>query len=207
MTKSKVPKRYSAEPSRLYDFMHECVVYCPKCKSVAIVTIPYFQDYKNSKLLCTSCHFSEKTKDRIRYRTTFKNKCANCLESITKIIDGRKNIPSYVNIICPACKNTNKIKENWEAYILKYNETGIIDPAFGLPLWYQEAVKENIIWAFNDQHLTEIKKYVTATLRERTTDKFKMTMVERLPDFIKSAKNRDEVIKAIEKMEYKISQN
>ena len=75
-----------------------------------------------------------------------------------------------------------------------------IDPAFGLPLWYQDIVKGNIIWAFNMRHLTEIKNYVKSTLRERTTDKFKMTMVEKLPDFIKMAKNREEVLKALQGM-------
>jgi hypothetical protein len=46
----------------------------------------------------------------------------------------------------------------------------------------------------------EIKHYVQATLRERTTDKFKMTMVERLPDFIKLAKNREEILKTLTQM-------
>jgi hypothetical protein len=51
--------------------------------------------------------------------------------------------------------------------------------------------------------LLEIKAYVGSKLRERSTDRFKMTMVEKLPDFIKSAKNREEVLKAIGRMEKK----
>ena len=61
----------------------------------------------------------------------------------------------------------------------------------------------NTIWAYNLRHITEIKNYVRSTLRERTTDRFKMTMVEKLPDFIKLAKNREEVLKALERMETK----
>ena len=65
-------------------------------------------------------------------------------------------------------------------------------------------MKGEIIWAYNQKHLLEIENYVRATLRERTTDRFKMTMVEKLPDFIKSAKNRDEVLKALDRMKNKL---
>jgi hypothetical protein len=115
-------------------------------------------------------------------------------------LEGHKTIPSYINLTCKYCKTVNKVNENWESYVAKYNDSGIIDPAFGLPLWYQGTVKGDIIWAYNLRHLTEIRNYVQATLRERSTDKFKMTMVEKLPDFIKMAKNRDEVLKALQRM-------
>ncbi|MBK6821830.1 MAG: hypothetical protein IPG87_02125 [Saprospiraceae bacterium] len=72
-----------------------------------------------------------------------------------------------------------------------------------MPLWYSGSVKGELIWAYNQKHLLEIENYVRATLRERTTDRFKMTMVEKLPDFIKSAKNREEVLKTLEKMQNK----
>jgi len=114
--------------------------------------------------------------------------------------DGYKTIPAFLNVKCNACQTINKVKENWESYILRYQEFGIIDPAFGLPLWFQDSVKGNMIWAYNLRHLIEIKNYVQATLRERTTDKFKMTMVEKLPDFIKMAKNRKDVLKSIDRM-------
>jgi hypothetical protein len=115
-------------------------------------------------------------------------------------IEGYKALPTYVNLTCNSCKTINQVRENWESYIAKYQESGIIDPAFGLPLWFQDTVKGDKIWAYNMRHLPEIKNYVHATLRERTTDRFKMTMVEKLPDFIKLAKNRKEVMKAIERM-------
>ena len=81
---------------------------------------------------------------------------------------------------------------------MKYNEGGITDPTFGLQLWYQEEVNGNVLWAFNYAHLIEIKNYVSAQLGERSTTRFSMTMGEKLPSFIKSAKNRDEVLQALE---------
>ncbi|MBK6362675.1 MAG: hypothetical protein IPF52_03920 [Saprospiraceae bacterium] len=193
--------RYTGDPERLYDFMDEFTVHCHKCDGKAEVSIPSHFDYKNAVLKCTSCHYSEKAIDRIRHKPTGKAKCHQCLEFLDlTVLKGYKSIPSYVNITCKYCKTINKVNENWEPYIAKYHDSGIIDLAFGLPLWYQDIVKGNIIWAFNMRHLTEIKNYVKSTLRERTTDKFKMTMVEKLPDFIKMAKNREEVLKALQGM-------
>ncbi|MBK9256698.1 MAG: hypothetical protein IPM42_14515 [Saprospiraceae bacterium] len=194
-------KRYQAEPLRLYDLMNEFSVHCPKCDGKAEINVPLPFDFKNGTLKCTACHFSEKATELLRYKPSGKAKCHHCLEFLDlTVIDGYKNIPSYINVTCKYCKTINKVRENWESYISKYQESGIIDPSFGLPLWFQDSVKGNIIWAYNLRHLTEIKNYVQATLRERTTDRFKMTMVEKLPDFIKLAKNRKEVLKAIDRM-------
>lgn len=193
--------RYRAEPLRLYDLMSEFLVYCPKCDGRAEIKLSQTFDYKSATLKCTSCHFLEKAVDLTRHKPSGKAKCHHCLEFLDLTgIDGFKSIPTYVNVTCKYCKTINKVRENWESYILKYHDSGIIDPAFGLPLWFQDAAKGNIIWAYNLRHLTEIKNYVHATLRERTTDKFKMTMVEKLPEFIKLAKNRKEVLKAIDRM-------
>ena len=196
--------RYKGDPLRLYDLMDSFSVHCPKCDGHAQISVPIYFDYKNAALKCTSCHFSEKATNLVRYKPTGKAKCFQCLEFLDlSIIDGYKTIPSYINITCKYCKTINKVSQNWESYIEKYKDSGIKDPAFGLPLWYQDSVKGNTIWAYNLRHITEIKNYVRSTLRERTTDRFKMTMVEKLPDFIKLAKNREEVLKALERMETK----
>ncbi|HRG34262.1 MAG: hypothetical protein JNK69_06235 [Saprospiraceae bacterium] len=197
-------ERYESEPIRLYDLMNEFAVHCPKCQGRAIVSVGQVFDFKNAMLKCTACHFSEAGKDRMRYIVSSKAKCRHCLEWLVMDIAERKSIPKYVNVTCGNCNTLNRISENWESYQLKYNPSGILDPAFGLPLWYSGSVKGEIIWAYNQKHLLEIENYVRATLRERTTDRFKMTMVEKLPDFIKSAKNRDEVLKALDRMKNKL---
>lgn len=136
----------------------------------------------------------------MRYRSTAKAKCGNCLAKLNIDVEGRKTIPKYIIVVCNECKAKNKVAENWEAYIQTYNKAGIIDPIFGLPLYYQTKIKEEILWAYNKDHLIAIKDYVSSDLRERTSHKFKMTMVEKLPQFIKNAKNREEVLKAIDKI-------
>ncbi|MGB4775795.1 MAG: hypothetical protein WBP45_11525, partial [Daejeonella sp.] len=78
------------------------------------------------------------------------------------------------------------------------------DPVFKLPLWLQAEIKGHLFWAYNRQHLNEIKNYVGSKLRERLIKDYKYTtMVEKLPNFIKDAKNREAIIKLIEKLERK----
>jgi hypothetical protein len=84
---------------------------------------------------------------------------------------------------------------------LSYRSSGAAsDPLFNLPLWLQTEIRGNLFWAYNRRHLQDIKTYVQAKLRERQSDGY-TTMVERLPQFIKSAKNRDAILKAIDQLE------
>jgi hypothetical protein len=195
--------RYTGEPKRLYDFMETFAVVCPKCEAKAEVKLPHFLDIKNAKWHCPSCYSSETMRSRIRYVYSGKAKCNSCLEWLDLDTEPFKKIPKYTNIRCSSCDTINKVRENLTEMYLPYSKERISDPAFGLPLWYTDAVKGETIWAYNVQHLQEIKSYVVSKLRERTTDRFKMTMVEKLPEFIKSAKNREEILKAIGRMEEK----
>lgn len=192
-------RRYVGQPKRLYDFMDYFDVLCPRCQKHGKIDLPHFLDTKNATFKCQNCHFSEKANDRLRFRSVAKTKCINCENKLEVPIEGRKKIPKYIVIPCQICNTRNRIAENWETYFLKYNESGIVDPVFGLPLYYQMSFRNEIFWAYNDDHLREIRNYVASELRERSTNKFKMTMVEKLPQFIKEAKNRTELIKLLDK--------
>jgi hypothetical protein len=59
------------------------------------------------------------------------------------------------------------------------------------------------LWAYNLQHLDLIRRFVAADLRERAPwydHGRKMTLVARLPAWMKSAKNRDEVLRAVDRL-------
>lgn len=80
---------------------------------------------------------------------------------------------------------------------------GPLDWYFGLPLWLQTPCRGNILWAFNEEHLDFLERYVTATQRIKFNAKGQPrngTMASRLPLWMKSAKNRDEVIKSIARL-------
>ncbi|MFD8201195.1 hypothetical protein [Streptomyces sp. NPDC059701] len=77
------------------------------------------------------------------------------------------------------------------------------DPYFGLPLWLQTETRHGWVWAYNLEHLDLIKRFVQASLREGIPwhdHGRKMTVVARLPAWMQHAKNRDEVLRAIDRI-------
>ncbi|MEU5710726.1 hypothetical protein [Streptomyces flaveolus] len=77
------------------------------------------------------------------------------------------------------------------------------DPYFRARLWLQRETRQGRVGAYDLRHLDLIRRYVAAALRERApwhdTGR-KMTLVARLPSWMKSAKNRDEVLRAIDRL-------
>ena len=76
---------------------------------------------------------------------------------------------------------------------------GAFDPWFGLPLWLQAPCCGEVLWAWNRGHLDFLRQYVTASLREREPN-LNRSMASRLPRWIKAAKNRDEIVRCIERL-------
>ena len=74
-----------------------------------------------------------------------------------------------------------------------------VDWYFRLPLWLEISCGGELLWAYNLEHLELLEKYVAAKLRERTK-KGRSSFFSKLPKWIKSAKNRDEILKAIQKL-------
>ena len=80
---------------------------------------------------------------------------------------------------------------------------GPYDWYFRLPLWLQTPCCGEILWAFNEEHLSFLERCITATQRIKFHAEGQLrngTMASRLPIWMKRAKNRDAVIKGIEQL-------
>jgi hypothetical protein len=81
-------------------------------------------------------------------------------------------------------------------------------PCYQPPLWLRAETRHGVLWAYNLEHLGLISRFVAADLRERAPwydTGHKMTLVARLPAWIKSAKNRDEVLRTIDRMQASVT--
>lgn len=74
------------------------------------------------------------------------------------------------------------------------------DPYFRQPLWLQADCRGHLLWAYNAGHLDLLESYVAARLRERGPIPGTMSLVERLPAWLKSAKNRADVLRLIRRL-------
>ena len=197
-----IDSRYHAPATIGRSYSTEYAVECPKCQHLAMVTAGY-HNACNSQLNCRHCGHSEKSIDLVRYKVSVRRNCDNCGKLISKVIPPSKEPVDAFALPCPNCGEVRIYKPRNEIYHQPYNVPAYGQASiFGLPLWLQGSIKGNLFWAYNRQHLHDIKEYVGAKLRERQTTTH-TTMVEKLPQFIKEAKNREAILKLIEKLERK----
>ena len=80
---------------------------------------------------------------------------------------------------------------------------------FGYPVWLQSDCCGETLYALNYEHLQFLEDYVSAKIRERGIENKEefyyrnRTLESRLPQWIKSAKNRERILKTIENLKKK----
>jgi hypothetical protein len=132
-------------------------------------------------------------------------------------------------VVCPRCQSRARIAptvhvESWEltprrftcdhcGLVKTWEGTGMshtwwgasqVEPYFQLPLWLRTSCCGNALWFLNYRHMDLVEQYVRAELREKTKHPqfgwFNQSLFNRLPEFVKKAKHREGVLKAIEKL-------
>ena len=91
---------------------------------------------------------------------------------------GKKN-ESAIRLICSNCGHNKRLDEKPDSILLaslnnpimgKYVLIGgTVDPYFHLPLWLTLNCCDQVLWAYNYEHLHFITEHVAARLRERNT--------------------------------------
>lgn len=129
------------------------------------------------------------------------------------------NLIKKVDTACPKCKKLcvvnaedhNNIRVTciacgyFKPYTTDFPRTYYMntnaDPYFLLPLWYQARFGNEIIWAYNKEHLEILEKHISADLRERNqSDNQNSSIGSRLPKWMTSSKNRKQILRIIEKL-------
>ncbi|MCP3757863.1 hypothetical protein [Streptomyces sp. TBY4] len=100
------------------------------------------------------------------------------------------------------CRNCGTAKERNRGSVSLHRDphAPATDPHFGIRLWLQAETRHGWVWAYDLEHLDLITRFVRASLREGIPwhdHGRKMTVVARLPAWMKQAKNRDDVLRAI----------
>ncbi|MGW6060719.1 hypothetical protein [Streptomyces sp. NPDC055189] len=101
-----------------------------------------------------------------------------------------------------ACGGCGAVAD-WEPEMRGAGLVGVVlggseDPFFGRPLWLQTRCVGKTLWAYNEEHAAELTAYVGARLRERGGWQSTMSMIPRLPSWMKSADNRCAVLAGLE---------
>lgn len=110
----------------------------------------------------------------------------------------RNNFFAPRRLVCLECLH----RDTWRGTQILTG--GSVDWYFRLPLWLEISCGGETLWAYNQKHLEMLESYVGAKLRERTV-KGRNSFLSKLPKWIKSAKNRDEILKAIARLKGKLN--
>ena len=153
--------------------------------------------------------------DTIRFRNTQETldsfvdeylvvcpQCAACAR-VVPIDVQQSSLFAPRRVVCHTCGYT----KDWQEQTIHLGDE--YDSYFGLPLWLQTGVGDKIVWAYNLRHLNLIEAFVRASLRERRADPKtgwrNKSVASRLPNWIKAAKNRKQILKAIERIKQKLA--
>lgn len=129
----------------------------------------------------------------------FLVECAKCgaCATVTDMSEGEKAaLFGEKRFVCTKCGASKT--EKFNKYAIR-NEG--FEWYFGYPLYLKVHCCGHILWAHNEEHLNFLQSYTEAKLREEGTQH---TLANRLPKWIKDAKNRDEVLRCIQKLREKL---
>ena len=204
----------------------EIWVCCPKCEHLAKIKETTIASTQKIEVICTYCSYRKKLEhyrsisyDFVNYyfnlnsnieewagacKIAINKKCLNCKEGkykFEKDYTRKSIIPRYINVECNFCIKIQAFDHSqFEITKLMANKIGA-DPYYHFPLYLTTPVRQGLICAFNPQHLQILKNYIQADLRERKYPNYNKSYFSRLPDWIKSARNRKEIVKALLRLE------
>lgn len=188
-------------------FSNKIFVKCPECGELGIIetelgkdTIPFPQDHK-STFNCSKCGLRKETNEKwYGYCQGFVDRsCGFCGNRINHTTKPTKTPYDSVSVKCDSCNKEEDYAIKW----YRYKENKPIDPYFGMELWLQTNIKDNILWVYNLDHLKYLKAYIESKLRQDDS-RHKYSMITNLPQWIKSAKNRDLIVKKLKRLEKEI---
>lgn len=187
-------KRYK---QKYFSYYTSTLVICPDCREDALVTD--VKGNEHASLECRHCGLKKTGNDLAVYKALINLRCPVCAHPIRYEQGNLKEKPKNIMVQCDECDSSFQVRPKTEKYMNSYEkETGLIhDPVFGCPYYFQEDFKGKLFWARNREHLLEMENYISSGLRTRLP--YRMYMVERLPTFIKEAKNRNGILKILQK--------
>lgn len=175
-------------------------VKCPRCHGPGMVTA----DKGKACFRCLSCGH-QMTRDRMVYRYDVHNQCKNCGRYYrVDIEDETKQRFPALHVACPYCGTAmsgevHKTAQNCFSYDAEIQDGK--EPWFGLELWFLDSFQGKPVWALNREHLAYLIRYLSADLREKPPGILRKTQADHLPTFMKTAKNRDRIVKLLKKMQ------
>ncbi|MEU6858945.1 hypothetical protein AB0B28_08750 [Glycomyces sp. NPDC046736] len=188
---SELPRFVEDEqPVKYLRGFDHALVHCPRCDGMAVrrrdrLTCDGMAMRRTDRLTCESCAYTSDLHRKPEPEPVPPQPvmCADC----NRYLGTYRTDLRLHRMVCRVCGWT---KEPTIHHISK--------PLPRTRLWLETDFRGERLWAVNEQHLRFLEDYVAAGVRE--TGSFNSTLASRLPAWIKSAKNRDDLLKTLAKL-------
>lgn len=115
----------------------------------------------------------------------------------------RHQVDENVIGTCSGCRAKADISARWVPF---HRRGGTREPYFGTNLFLREDTSKGTVWAYNLQHLQLLAEQLVSKSGKRQKDAEAQAMLDNLPQWIKSAKNRKVVAGALSRIASTIDQ-
>jgi hypothetical protein len=192
-------------------------VHCPDCETPGIIHYQKLMDdsghcecRSHFIFTCRKCnrHLDSHSKQYNKefnghYYISLTERCHFCggtQLSVNHKIHHFKNPVTHAEAACPICNKTSQLSV--KSHDIDYAKANRLEHTqFGLKLYLTAHTRFGNLYIHNPEHLQSFKSFVQAGLRERTQNTGNSSYFSRLPAWIKSARNRKEILKAILRLE------
>lgn len=143
--------------------------------------------------------FQDENKQLSEFETEVWIQCPLCGNKAIAKVDYQLR---EAKLLCSNCGHNKTTTTETTVFGMTANWKRSAEEYFGAQMWFQHPFKNNTFWAYNPAHLAYLEQYISATLREHK-DRSHFTLLEKLPKFYHEAKNREALLKIIDKLKKK----
>ena len=174
-------------------------VKCPKCHGAGVVTA----DDENAYFRCLSCGH-RMTQDRTIYRYDVHNQCKTAADTTGLILKIRQSstFPS-LHVACPYCGTTmsGEVHKTAEAFSYIGEIRDGREPYFGLELWLLTSFQGKASLGAQPGASCLSDWLSQCRFAGKADGKSEKTQADHLPTFMKTAKNRERIVKLLKKLQ------
>lgn len=201
-------KKFYDVPYHTFSSWTDMVVVCPVCGKAGTV---HFDEARNTALFrCESCYTSKETLPCGRDGFEVTAQCTTTGRYFRIPMPSNRIHGQKARVKCAFCEEfvLGDVSDNRNQYIVFEDIRHAEDPYFHYPLYFQANYRGKIIWALNRDHLQYLIDYLSADIRTVQSDfhatyKTMRSQSDMLPAFMKTAKNRDGIVKLLAKLQVK----
>ncbi len=198
------PERFVDTGKFLSAFADEILVACTGCGAPGVVHATWAPYRWDANFECGQCHLTLSSKLGHwvgAVCSSGRQPCGLCghqwVSASIEYSAPPAEPPTQLKAECARCGGQTLISVSTTRQL---REARCCDPHFGLPLRLATSTRHGTVWAYNLRHVQELSGYVSARLRVRQ-DSSNSAMFSRLPRWMKLAKHREEIAKALSKLD------